>query len=212
MDNTQQTVFLVDDDPAVLRTLPRGLTKRGFNVEAYNSGRDFLNAKVARKPGCLILDLSMPDMNGLELQHVLKEENSTMPIIFITGHGGVPDSVKALRAGAIDFLEKPFEPAILIERIEEAFERDREQRAAQQSEEKVRLCFERLTRREREVLDHLLLEPKTASSKGIGGALGISHRTVEQHRARILEKTNTSSLPELLNAAKLAGIVSSLSD
>lgn len=212
MDNVMQTVFVVDDDPSVLRTLPRGLVRRGYKVEAYNSGPEFLNANVAHKPGCLVLDLSMPQMNGLELQQALIERNCHMPIIFITGHGGVPDSVKALRAGAIDFLEKPFEPETLLQRIEEAFERDRALTAERQNAEKIRSRFERLTKREREVLDLLLADPKAASSKGIAGVLGISHRTVEQHRARILEKTKTSSLIELVNTATQAGITAPQSD
>ncbi len=212
MDNSQQTVFVVDDDPSVLRTLPRGLTRRGFNVEAYNSALDFLNSDAIGRPGCLILDLSMPRMNGLQLQQALIEKGCSMPIIFITGHGGVPESVKALRAGAIDFLEKPFQPTVLLERIEEAFEQDRTMRAKQLSVEHVRSAFDRLTKREREILDHLLSEPKTASSKSIAKALGISHRTVELHRARILEKTGTSSLAELLITASKAGITQPLLD
>lgn len=212
MDNSEQTVFLVDDDPSVLRTLSRGLSRRGFKVGTFSSGEEFLNSDSVGKPGCLVLDLSMPQMSGLQLQQALKENGCSIPVIFITGHGGVPESVRALRAGAIDFLEKPFEPTLLVERIEEAFELDRKTRVERQSIQQLRARFDRLTKREREVLDRLLSEPKTASSKGIGRVLGISHRTVELHRARILEKTNTSSLPELLSAARNAGIGESITD
>ncbi len=207
MEVENQTVFIVDDDPSVLRTLPRALMRRGYNVEAYESGHDFLQANAGVKPGCLILELSMPGMSGLELQQELLELDSRMPIIFITGHGGVPESVKAMRAGAIDFLEKPFEPEILIERIEEALAKDKENQREYQKQKQTRQRFERLTNRERDVLDCLLLsDTKKVSSKGVAQVLGISHRTVEQHRSRILEKTQTSSLPELISSAKLAGL------
>jgi len=203
----EQTVFLVDDDPSVLRTFPRALKRRGFNVQAFESAQSFLDAYTTDKAGCLVLDLSMPGMNGLELQEVMHEKGIELPIIFITGHGGVKDSVKALRAGAIDFLEKPFEPETLLERIGEAFEQDATTRIEQEKIAEIHQRFEQLTDREQEVLDHLLAEPATVSSKGIAQSLGISHRTVEQHRARILEKTNTQSLPELVMLAQQVGIL-----
>jgi len=202
----QQTVFIVDDDPSIRRTLPRALKRRGYVVEAFGSAQAFLNSYAINKAGCLVLDLSMPGMDRLELQKVLQQRGFTIPIIFITGHGGVPESVKAVRAGAIDFLEKPFAPERLIERIEEAFNQDAQARAKETQVVQLRKRFDRLTSREQEILDCLLAAPETVSSKSIAKSLGISHRTVEQHRARILQKTQTSSLPDLVILAQKVGI------
>lgn len=203
----KQTVYLIDDDVAIRRTLPRGLARRGMQVEAFASAQMFLAAYQESFTGCIVLDLSMAGMNGLELQQELKVRDIRLPIIFITGHGSVPESVQALRAGAIDFLEKPFSPEILQERIEEAFEQNLEYRLKQQRYQQIRERFDRLTERESEVLEFLLADPDNASSKRIGLDLGISHRTVEQHRARIHDKTLTKSLPELVVTATQVGLM-----
>ena len=189
-------VFLVDDDPAILKALPRALRQHGLDVEPYASALEFLES-YDDQPGCLVLDLSMPDMTGLELQTELAQRQINIPIILITGHGGVPESVQALRAGAIDFLEKPFLPETLLQRIEEALEQDHRERARVQEEGEIRSRFARLTDRERDVFRMLVEKSEVPSSKVMARELNISHRTVEHHRSRILEKTQTASIPEL---------------
>jgi len=198
-------VFLVDDDPSILKALPRALRQHGLEVEAYASATEFLEA-YTDKPGCLVLDLSMPDMTGLELQTELSRRQINIPTIFITGHGGVPESVQALRAGAIDFLEKPFMPEMLLQRIEEALAQDHKNRVRLKEEEDVRSRFARLTDRERDVFRLLVENSTVPSSKIMARELDISHRTVEHHRSRILEKTQTSSIPELRALVKELGL------
>lgn len=203
---TKRTVYLVDDDPSVLTTLPRALRRRGFVVESFDTAEKFLSAYGPDQPSCLILDLSMPKMGGLELQDALIKQGWQIPIIFITGHGGVPESVQAIRAGAIDFLEKPFAQDVLLKRIEEAFDQDALARQQREKLQEIQDRFKRLTSREQEILRLLLSQPTMSSSKSIAKVLGISHRTVEQHRANILEKTNTTSLDDLLHLAKMANV------
>lgn len=123
--NTELTVFLVDDDPAVRRALTASLEERQMSVESYSSGEAFLKAYSADRPGCLVLDIKMPGMSGLELQEALVAKHCKIPIIFITGHGDVPKAVEAFKAGAIDFLEKPYRQEVLLERIEEALGQSR---------------------------------------------------------------------------------------
>lgn len=208
MVNKQPIVYLVDDDPSVRKTLPRGLKRRGLNVEAFDSAQEFLDDYSTEQPGCLILDLSMPGMDGLELQQELIHRKITIPIIFISGHGGIQQSVQALRAGAIDFLEKPFLPDTLANRIAEAFAQDQKTRDNGKKIASIRSGFERLTSREQEVCQLLLIRQARSSSKEIARELGISHRTVEQHRSRILEKTNTQSVSEMLSLAALIDLTS----
>lgn len=201
MTTEQPTVYLVDDDPSVRKALPRGLRRRGLTVEAFDSAQNFLDNYTPGQPGCLILDLSMPDIDGLELQQELINRKITIPIIFITGHGGVQQSVQALRAGAIDFLEKPFLPDTLANRIAEAFAQDQKNHDEMQKIVLIRKGFERLTNREQEICQLILDSQATLSCKDMARELGISHRTVEQHRSRILEKTNAQSVSELLSLA-----------
>jgi len=198
-------VFLVDDDPSILKALPRALRQHGLDVEAFSSAIEFLDAYVD-KPGCLVLDLSMPEMTGLELQTELSRRQITIPIIFITGHGGVPESVQALRAGAIDFLEKPFLPETLLQRIEEALAQDHKERVRINEQDAIRGRFARLTDRERDVFRKLVESSTVPSSKVMARELEISHRTVEHHRSRILEKTQTASIPELRALVKELGL------
>lgn len=205
MQSMTPIVFLVDDDPAILKALPRALRRHGLEVQPYGSAAEFLDA-YASEPGCLVLDLSMPEMSGLELQQELIERQIELPIIFITGHGGVPESVQALRAGAIDFLEKPFLPEVLLQRIDEAMAQDKKIRQQTLEQENIRSRFSRLTEREYDVFRLLIKDREIPSSKEIARELGISHRTVEHHRSRMLEKTRTRSVPELRALAKEVGI------
>lgn len=197
-------VYIVDDDRDIRRSLSRALQKRGFDVEAFDSAQAFLSAYTPDRTGCLVLDYGMPDMNGLELQAELLRRNHTIPIIFITGHGGVPESVQAMKAGAIDFLEKPFRQNVLDERIRSAFETHDKRRERDQIITQARLDFGTLTDREKEIASLMVAQPSDASSKMIARRLDISHRTVDHHRARILEKMHIRSIAELVDLSSKA--------
>ncbi|MEE4379739.1 MAG: response regulator transcription factor [Candidatus Competibacteraceae bacterium] len=201
--NLQPTVFLVDDDEAVRDSFSLSLEMAGLTVVGYASAQAFLDHYESTQPGCLILDVRMPDMSGLELQEALSERKISIPIIFITGHGDVPMSVKAVKAGAVDFLEKPFKKEILLERIQEALAQDVRQRQAEADTSLVLARFAHLTPREQEVMA-LVIAGK--SNKEIARALAISPRTVETHRARIMEKMEADSLPDLVMLAAQCGI------
>lgn len=152
--------------------------------------------------GCLVLDHGMPEMTGLELQKHLAGRNYPLQIIFVTGHGGVPESVQAIKGGAVDFLEKPFSQAVLIDRIETAFELTRKMMATREGDLRTRARFDRLTARELEIVKRMVEMPSETSSKEVGNYLGISPRTVDHHRARILEKLEIKSVAELIALAQ----------
>lgn len=202
MPDQDLTVFVVDDDEDIRSSLTRALNKRGYQVETYSSALVFLDAYDGKRPGCLVLDQGMPDMSGLELQRRLKELGYPIPIIFITGHGGVPESVAAIKAGAVDFLEKPFRQLDLIDRIESAFAIASKQLAGLEEMRKLQQRFNKLTAREQEIVDRMVEMPSETSSKEIGSWLGISPRTVDHHRARILEKLDVRSVAELIAVAQ----------
>lgn len=192
------TVFLVDDEEEVRTTLSRALKKRGFTVVAFDSAKQFLDAYDHSKRGCVVLDYGLPEMNGLELQTVMNDAQLSIPIIFISGHGGIPETVQAMKAGAVDFLEKPFRQNQLVACIEAAFERDLLTHQKVSEEQSAKLRFERLTSREREIAVFMMQHPSNTASKEIGRALDISPRTVDHHRARILEKLEIGSVIELV--------------
>lgn len=202
MVDEQLTVFVVDDDEAIRVSLSRALTLRGYSVEVHASAASFLAAYDPERQGCLVLDYGMPDMNGLELQAHLNSIGSDLLVIFITGHGGVPESVQAIKGGAIDFLEKPFRQADLIQRIDAALEIARNFQAIRRDGQRRRALFARLTAREMEIVERILDRPAETSSKEIAAYLGISPRTVDHHRARILEKLGLRSIIELIAVAK----------
>jgi two-component system response regulator FixJ len=199
MSDTPMTVFLLDDDPDIRSSLSRALTKRGFDVETYASAAEFLAAYDDTRDGCLLLDYGMADMNGLELQKYLADAGQTIPIIFITGHGGIAESVTAMKAGAVDFLEKPFRQQTMVDCINEAFSKAR---MIQENAAKTKVHhdnFARLTSREKEITQLMVSNSSTVSSKEIGRILNISPRTVDHHRARILEKMTMNSVAELVD-------------
>ena len=202
MIDGEAVIFVVDDDQDIRTSLSRSLSIRGFTVRAYDSAQAFLNAYDDTVIGCLVLDYGMPGMSGLELQAHIIRQGYPLPIIFITGHGGVPESVQAMKGGAVDFLEKPFRQSVLVERIETACKLAREMARAMGRERDVALRFERLTAREQEIVDFILAHPGEVTSKEIGRILGISPRTVDHHRARILEKLEVRSVVELVDLAK----------
>lgn len=193
--NARPTIFVVDDDSAVRDALKLLLRSVGQAVETYGSGQEFIDAYSEDRPGCLVLDIRMPGMSGLELQQKLNERHSILPIIFITGHGDVPMAVEAMQAGAVDFIQKPFRDQDLIDRINQALEKDGNNRAALGERNDIRRRLETLTPREREVLD-LVVHGK--ANKVIAGDLKLSQRTVEIHRARVMEKMQASSLAHLV--------------
>ena len=194
-NSTRATIFIVDDDVAVRDALKLLLRSVGQAVETYGSAQEFLDAYSEDRAGCLVLDIRMPGMSGLELQQKLNEKHSILPIIFITGHGDVPMAVEAMQAGAVDFIQKPFRDQDLIDRINQALEKDNSNRAALGERNDIRKRLETLTPREREVLD-LVVHGK--ANKVIAGDLKLSQRTVEIHRARVMEKMQASSLAHLV--------------
>jgi FixJ family two-component response regulator len=192
MKEKPATVFVVDDDDAVRTSLRLLLKSVGLPVETFGSAQEFLDADRA---GCLVLDIRMPGMSGLELQQKLNEIHAITPIVFITGHGDVPMAVEAMQHGAVDFIQKPFRDQDLIDRINQALERDKENRAGLKERDAIRRRMEQLTPREREVLD---LVTQGKANKVIAGDLNVSQRTVEIHRARVMEKMGASSLAHLV--------------
>ena len=181
-------VSVVDDDPAVRDSIAMLVRTEGLTVRTFDSARSFLAAWDRCEPGCLVVDLRLPGPSGLDLQQRLAAEGDAPPIIFLTGYGTVPAAVRALKAGAIDFLEKPFDPATLLVRIHEALARDRARRSH------VRR-LDALTRREREILEQV---KEGNTNKVIAANLGISVRTVELHRARGMRKIGIRSVAELV--------------
>lgn len=199
-------VYLVDDDANIRTSLSRALGLRGYRVESFASAQVFLEAFDESSSGCLILDYGMPGMDGLQLQRHLVDAGISIPIIFITGHGGVPETVQAMKMGAVDFLEKPFKQSILIERIDAAFEANEKRREADLQTAKTRTRFDSLTEREQEIALIMVTNPAQNSSKEVARQLDISPRTVDHHRARILDKMAVHSVAELVESTIRAGL------
>ena len=195
MKERSPVVFIVDDDEAVRSSLRLLLKSVGLVPSALGSAREFLDKYDPAQPGCLVLDVRMPEMSGLELQEKLNLQGAVIPVIFITGHGDVPMAVEAMQAGAFDFLQKPFRDQDLIDRIQRAMEKDRGNRAALNERGLIREHLESLTPREREVLT---LVTSGKPNKIMAADLGVSQRTVEIHRARVMEKMGASSLAQLV--------------
>jgi len=204
MSDTNPTVFVVDDDPPVLKAIGRVLRSTGLNVVTFESSREFLNDYDAGVTGCLLLDLSMPDLNGLELQQALADRGGTTPIIFLSGHGDVPSSVRAMKRGACDFLTKPADERELIEAVQTAIEKDRAARSERRELAGIQSRLDSLTPREREVLEHVV---SGQLNKQIAADLGTVEKTIKVHRARVMEKMGVESLAELVQLAQRAGIV-----
>jgi two-component system response regulator FixJ len=195
MKEKPATVFVVDDDDAVRTSLRLLLKSVGLPVETFGSAQEFLELFDADRAGCLVLDIRMPGMSGLELQQRLNEMHAIMPIVFITGHGDVPMAVEAMQYGAVDFIQKPFRDQDLIDRINQALEKDRDNRAGLKERDAIRRRMQQLTPREREVLE---LVTRGRANKVIAADLNVSQRTVEIHRARAMEKMGASSLAHLV--------------
>ncbi|ABG32596.1 DNA-binding response regulator [Roseobacter denitrificans] len=198
---SEPCVFIVDDDEDIRTSLSRALRTRGYTTEVFDSAQAFLAGYDAARSGCLILDYGLPQMNGLDLQQVLVKRGRPLPIIFITGHGGVSEAVRAMKHGAVDFLEKPFRQETLLARIETALEMDAKARDVDTALKLTRDKLASLTQREREIAEFLVMNPSNSSSKDVARHLDISPRTVDHHRARILEKMNVQSVAELVDLA-----------
>jgi FixJ family two-component response regulator len=203
MSNVAPTVFVVDDDPAVLKGLSRLLRSAQLEVATFNSPQEFLERHDANAPGCLVLDLSMPGLNGLELQQALTTKGAAIPIIFLTGHGDVPTSVQAMKRGALDFLTKPVNDDDLIKAVHDAIEKDRIARQARAELDEIQQRLATLTPREREVLTHVV---SGQLNKQIAFDLGTVEKTIKVHRARVMEKMKAQSVAELVRLAERVGI------
>lgn len=202
MTEAAPTVLVVDDDPSVLRALERLLRAAGYAVEGYASPQTFLQRASRERPGCLVVDLRMPEIGGIELQEALAQQGCTLPIVFLTGHGDVSSSVRAMKAGAIDFLTKPCDDTDLLAAVERAFARDAEARAAREEQRAIQVRFETLTPREREVC---LLVARGLLNKQIAAELGTAEKTVKVHRGRVMAKLGMESLAELVRLVDRLG-------
>lgn len=193
------TAFLVDDDPGVLKALSRIVRTAGYDSVCYSSPQDFLREYDPSTPGCVILDLTMPELDGLELQQRLAGAGDEVPIIFLSGQGDIPASVRAMKAGAIDFLVKPVNRETLLSAIEQARERDGKARQARCEWQSIEDKLARLTRREREVLDHVV---KGRLNKQIAAELGTVEKTIKVHRGRMMAKLEVQSVADLVRLAE----------
>jgi FixJ family two-component response regulator len=198
----EATVFVVDDDPSVLRAIGR-LLRMEFAVEAFDSPTAFLAAMRPDAPGCILLDLALPGVSGLELQERLTAAGCMQPVVFLSGNGSVRTSVQAMRAGALDFIEKPWENDTLLNTVRRALERDREMRSRRSASESIARRVASLTPRESEVFRHVIAG---RLNKQIAARLGTAEKTIKVHRARVMHKMSVRSVAELTRVAEIVGI------
>ena len=202
--NSFSTVFLIDDDASVRRALTRLIKSAGHQVESFASAREFLDSgRLGEACGCLVLDIQMPGFTGMDLQRKLRESGSELPIIFITGHGDIPTSVTAMKAGAMDFLQKPVKDKDLLKAIEQALTRARQDYSERQEVDDIRSRIDSLTPREREVM---ILVVRGLLNKQIAFELGTVEKTIKVHRARVMDKMQVNSLAELVRIAEKIGL------
>jgi FixJ family two-component response regulator len=196
-------VAIVDDDPSVRRGLQRLIRSAGWKVETFASAQEFLDRPLAISPNCLVLDLQLPGLSGLDLQQRMADLGLDIPVVFLTGQGNIPASVKAMKAGAIEFLTKPVDEQNLLKAIEEAIERDRRTRLQQTEMHELRQRYESLTAREQEVMQLVI---SGLLNKQIAGELTITEDTVKFHRGHVMRKMHAESLADLVRMAENLGV------
>jgi FixJ family two-component response regulator len=199
MTKTDQMVFVIDDDSAVRAAIKRLLMAVGLSVETFGSGREFLESSLPDVPGCVVLDVRLPGHSGLDLQREFAEQDIHLPIIFITGHGDIPMSVQAMKAGAVEFLTKPFRDQDLLDAIGQAIDRDRTARKGRAELAELHECADSLTPREREVMT---LVVSGSLNKLIALELGTSEKTIKVHRGQVMHKMHADSLADLVRMAE----------
>ncbi len=204
MNTPNGTVLIVDDDPGMRKALVRLCQSAGLKVKSFASAREFLDAPAPESPACLVLDVRMPGLSGLDLQAELAARDIHTPIVFITGQGDIPTSVRAMKAGAVDFLTKPFKNKDLVAIIRDALSKDVGRQSAQSERNGIQARLDTLTPRERQVFDLVI---KGLLNKQIAAELGASEQTIKVHRARVMEKMAVPSVAELVQAAVKIGVL-----
>ena len=203
MTDKKPLVYVVDDDPSVRKALERLLRSAAYDARTFASAREFMDFAHPNVPGCLVLDVKMPKLNGLDLQDLLTEKGISIPVIFITGHGTVPDSVRALKSGAMDFLQKPFKDGALLDAVSRGIESHRRLRQKQKEMQILLVRMDTLTPREREIFGFVV---SGMLNKQIAYDLGIAEKTVKVHRAKVMQKMKAQSLADLVRFGEKLGI------
>ncbi len=203
MEEPEATIYLVDDDPELRKAMERLLESAGMQVASFASAQQFLDAYDRHVPGCLVLDLAMPGLNGLQLQRELEQRASALPIVFLTGRGDIAASVQAMKHGASDFLTKPVDDTELLAAIHEALAIDRQRRRGSAERERIAQCLAALTERERQVLEHIVAG---RLNKQIAAELGTVEKTIKFHRGNLMRKMGVRVVADLVKLAERAGI------
>ncbi len=206
MTSTEGTVFVIDDDPSMRKALGRLCQSAGLKVKTFASAREFLDGWAPESPACIVLDVCMPGLSGLDLQAEIATRDIQTPIVFITGQGDIPMSVQAMKAGAVDFLTKPFRNKALIAVIREAISKDSRLQESQAEHKTIEHCLQNLTPRERQVFEMVV---KGMLNKQIAFDLGTSEQTIKVHRRRVMDKMQVTSVAELVQAAVKVGVLKS---